>query len=322
MTRRSIDVLGLGVVAVDEVLYVDEYPAADRKAPVREWIRRCGGLTAIALQAAAQMGSRVAYAGCLGTDRLSRDAIRLLRQAGVGTVHLVIRPEAGPYHSVVLVDRARSTRNIFFDSRAPGGAYPTSPSDEVIRSARVLLVDGHGLEGMVRAASIARDDGVAVIGDLENPEARGEAEALLPLVDHLVLSLAVGQRLTGETDPNVVAHALWREGRHAVVLTDGANGTWFISSERQDHLSHQPAFPVDAVDTTGCGDVFHGVYAHGIAHGWGIEDAIRAASAAGAAMAARSGTAHVPPNREIVERMLSAQNLDGRRAVKVDVQRG
>ena len=53
----TMDVLGLGCIAVDELLYVDAYPAADSKMPVRRWERQCGGLTATVLVAAARLGA-------------------------------------------------------------------------------------------------------------------------------------------------------------------------------------------------------------------------------------------------------------------------
>ena len=48
------DVLGLGIAAVDDLLYVDAYPRPDSKVAVRARQRQGGGLTATALVAAAQ----------------------------------------------------------------------------------------------------------------------------------------------------------------------------------------------------------------------------------------------------------------------------
>ena len=47
------------------------------------------------------------------------------------------------------------------------GADAKSPPAELIGSARVILVDHHGLEGTIRAARIARESGVAVVADFE-----------------------------------------------------------------------------------------------------------------------------------------------------------
>ena len=67
----SFDILGLGAVAIDELLYIDGYPEADAKVRVQRRERQCGGLTATALVAAARLGASCVYAGTLGVGELS-----------------------------------------------------------------------------------------------------------------------------------------------------------------------------------------------------------------------------------------------------------
>ena len=75
MPAKRFDVLGLGAVAVDDLIYVEAYPPPDAKAQVIGRQRRCGGLTSIALVTAARLGARCAYAGALGNDELSEFAL-------------------------------------------------------------------------------------------------------------------------------------------------------------------------------------------------------------------------------------------------------
>ena len=69
-----IDILGVGCVAVDDLVYVEDYHAADSKTQIIERQRQCGGLTATALVAAARLGARCSFAVTLGDDELSRFA--------------------------------------------------------------------------------------------------------------------------------------------------------------------------------------------------------------------------------------------------------
>jgi sugar/nucleoside kinase (ribokinase family) len=64
-----IDVLGLGAVAVDDLVYLAEYPRPDSKVRVIRRERHAGGLTGTALVAASRMGRRCAYGGVLGDPR-------------------------------------------------------------------------------------------------------------------------------------------------------------------------------------------------------------------------------------------------------------
>ncbi len=120
----NIDILGLGCTAIDELLYVDAYPAPDGKVQVRHRQRQCGGLTATALVAAARMGCRCAYAGTLGNSELSQFVIDRLGDEGIDTACVCRRADAQPVRSVIIVDENRQTRAILFDTEAHSAQIP------------------------------------------------------------------------------------------------------------------------------------------------------------------------------------------------------
>jgi len=300
------DILGLGCVAVDELIYVESFPAPDAKTPILRTERQCGGLTATALVAAARVGSRCAYAGLLGRDELSAFAVERMRQEGIDLTHSRQRPEAGPVHSFIVVDSVRQTRNIFFDASRPNGADPGWPEAQVIQLARVLFVDTFGMEGMVRATRLAREGQVPVVADFERDAGPGFSE-LLGLVDHLILSQSFAQTLTGQSKPESAAKLLWTKERKVVAITCGAEGCWYLAEGAP--VKHQPAFKVKAVDTTGCGDVFHGAYASALARGMMLSERIRFASAAAALKATQPGGQAGIPARPAVELFLETQPI-------------
>src|SRR5437867_1599520 len=114
----AFDILGLGAVSVDELIYVDAYPPPDQKAHVLHTERQCGGLTATALVAAARFGAKCAYAGVLGSDELSLFARDAMTKESIGLDHLLLKPDARPVHSYIVVGQSGGgTRNIFADSR-------------------------------------------------------------------------------------------------------------------------------------------------------------------------------------------------------------
>jgi sulfofructose kinase len=83
-------------------------------------------------------------------------------------------------------------------------------------------------------------------------------------------------------------------------VTDGEKGTLWLRPG-MEAAATRPAFPVQATNTTGAGDVFHGAYALALAEGQGVEDALRFASAAGA-LRARDGRT---PDRATLEALLA-----------------
>lgn len=300
----SFDILGLGCTAVDDLLYVENYPAADSKMPIRRWERQGGGLTGTALVAAARMGARCQYAGGFGCDELSQFVERRFEEEGIGLDYVDRQEDHGPIHSVIIVDETRQTHTIFYDADGAARARMDWPTDDVIRAARVLFVDHYGIAGMIRAARVARAEGIPVVADLESLPADRRFAELVDLADHPVTSLEFAQRWTGCEDPSDAARALWKSSRNAVVVTCGSDGCWYIGGPDAPQPHHQPAMRVAVVDTTGCGDVFHGAYAVGLAQGLDLADRVRLASAAAALKATQRGGQTGIPTRAAVDRFL------------------
>jgi sugar/nucleoside kinase (ribokinase family) len=285
---KRYDVIGLGCTAVDEILYVPAYPAADDKVEVRQRERHCGGLCATALVAAARLGGRCAYAGTLGTDADEASAFvaRSLLAEGIDLGQCVRRSDARPVQSVIVVDETRRTRTILYHTARAFGAHPTRPGRSFLQSGRVLLVDRFGVPGMIRAARLARAAGIPVVADFESAN-QPRFQELLALADHLILSREFAARMTGARGPSAAAVRLWRKDRAVVIVTAGADGCWFTQDGRA--ARRFPAYRVVARDTTGCGDVFHGAYALGLARGLDLPERLALASASAALKATRHG---------------------------------
>lgn len=303
-STAAFDVLGCGCVAVDDLLTVAAYPPADTKAPVVRRERQCGGLVGTALVAAARLGARCAYVATLGTDDLSEFALGRLRAEGVDVGHVARAAAAGPVRSVIVVGADTGSRTIFPDVTGLAAGGPERLDEPLVRSARVLFIDHFWAARKLPAARLARAAGIPVVADFEDDSEPGFAE-LLEQVDHLVLSAEMARRLTG-SDPDAAARALGA-GRRLVAVTDGAAGVWYRAGDAAGHL---PAFPVRAVDTTGCGDVFHGAYAAGLAGGLGVVERLRLAAATAALKATRPGGQLGIPSRTEVERFLAAHDRD------------
>ncbi len=67
-----------------------------------------------------------------------------------------------------------------------------------------------------------------------------------------------------------------------------------------------PAFPVNVIDTTGSGDVFHGGYIYGLLQGWKLKETIRFASAVAAmkctGIGGREGIPQLDEARQFLEK--------------------
>jgi sugar/nucleoside kinase (ribokinase family) len=300
------DVLGFGAVAVDDLIYLDGYPSPDSKVLIRDERREGGGLAGTALVAAARLGARAAYAGVLGDDELSRFTIAELERDGVDCTLVQHQPGARPYHSTIIVDRSTGGRTILVSAAGvtspAAGSYP----GETIAACRVLLVDGTVAAFAVEAVRTAHQRGIPVVADLERLSGP-EVLELVREVDHLIVGAEFAGWVTGESEPAAMVRALRRLRQAACVVTAGERGCWYAASETGDEVRHVPACRVQAVDTTGCGDVFHGAYAACLARREGVARAVIVATVAAGLKATRPGGRSGIPDLKTVERYLQEQ---------------
>ncbi|HEY3319811.1 MAG TPA: PfkB family carbohydrate kinase [Planctomycetota bacterium] len=118
-------------------------------------------------------------------------------------------------------------------------------------------------------------------------------------------------RTTAGAEAGATAQKLHARLGKTVVVTCGKDGLWCAAPGRD--VFFQPAFQVTAVDTTGCGDVFHGAYAAALAQGLSLEDRLRLASAAAALKATQPGGQLGIPSRSQVETFLEEQSAKERK---------
>lgn len=300
---KKYDVLGLGAVTVDDFLRVDEFPRPDGKTRIRSWRRAGGGLAGTALVAAARLGVRAAYCGQLGEDELSKYTLSELEREGVDCTPVVYRAEARPIHSVIILTPQSSQRSILFSDE--GVIEPESKhlDAQLIASTEVLFVDHTVPEAAIHAGRLACSMKIPVVADVESGSML-LMEDFLGVVDHLIVNQEIAQALTGYSSPAESAAALQRaRGHAAVVVTAGEQGAWFCSAG--EGVKHQPALKVEVVDTTGCGDVFHGAYAACLSWGGSIVEAVQVATIAAGLKATQPGGRQGIPNRETVASLLA-----------------
>jgi len=295
MKSVGFAVLGVGTVAVDDFLYVSQFPPPDEKVRVLSKNRKVGGLIATALAAAARAGASCAYIGTLGVDELSKTVREGFKNVGVDTSHAMVDGQNSIVHSVTVVGQQHSTRNCFFH-------LPMEPlrgeqvDEQTIGSSAVLIVDQLGKE----AARCARRLGIPVVADMEWSD-WPDCREMMQMVDHLIVSRSFACAITGAADPVDALLVLHRQSRRAcTAVTSGSNGVYYLSGHEMNPPGALPAFPVQAVETTGCGDVLHGVYAASLARKKTVMECLRYGAAAAALYASKpSGWEYLPTWAEI-----------------------
>lgn len=270
-------VVGLGQCSLDILGQLDHYPELDQKAELNSLLLQGGGPVATALVTLARLGVPVAMVGAVGDDEFGQQICRGLQEENVDCSHLVRAPGAVSQVAFIAVDPL-GHRNIFWHRGTASPALPDSVPDFLPASVRILHLDGLHLDAAIAAAERARSRGVVTV--LDGGTLRSGMERLLPLIDHLVVSEKFARQLPHCGDADDALHRLSGSGAQAVTITLGSSGSRTLCAD--GHLFSQPAFDVDAVDTTGCGDVFHGGYIYGLLQEWPLRQTVRFAAACAA----------------------------------------
>lgn len=300
----TLDLLAVGIAAVDDVLYIDDAPTLNGKYPVRNTTRHAGGLAATAMAAAARLGGAVSYVARFDEGELSRFMTALCTDYGVQTHHMIRDPAARPYHSVIVVDAATGSRTIFYDCRDFKQPLAADLTDQLIRSAKIFFLDFLAEPVPLDLARKVHRLDVPIVADVEGRS--GDVGALLELVDYLVVSEEFAQWKTGQRNLAEACAHLAATPRKATVVTAGAQGCYWTDSPTRP-VTHQPAFSVLTTDTTGCGDTYHGAFAYAISQNWTVEEAILLASACGALKASGQGGWPALPTRAAARDFLAAR---------------
>ncbi len=305
MPEKAYDVLGLGVSTIDLLMRVDHLPAEEEILRADGFSAQGGGPVATAMAAAARAGGRVAMIDALGDDWRGDAIVEGYALAGVATELLVRRTGHTSATAVILVKRGSGTRTIVW---SPGTAPELAPEEipfTVIEQAAYMHVNGRHGEACRRACEHARRHGVQVSFDGGAGRYREETRRLVPLSDVCIVARDFAARYTGEDDPLRAGPALLAAGPSLAAITDGVRGSWVFTRASRKGF-HQPSFPVEVVDTTGCGDAYHGVFLVALCRGLPPERAAELASAAAALNARHLGGRLGLPTMAEVESFLAS----------------
>jgi sulfofructose kinase len=283
---KPVDLLGLGSLAWDDLLSIDDFPGPDQKVRAQTRTKRVGGLTGGALLAAVQCGGSAAYAGRLGTDTASLAVEHELTEQGIDTSLAVRSSDSGVVQSVIIAAVRGGTRNVFSFRNGETGAHAELPAFDACKHFNVLLVDHHGLSGQLRMAKHFRKTGRPVVCDIERLDTP-TTRTLIQACSHILLPEAFALQLAGTDSPE---HALrhirsMHPDADLCLITQGDKGGLFTRKTDVRNACHRfvPPEAIANCDTTGCGDFFHGAFCVALSRKFSMEECIGFAAAQTAA---------------------------------------
>ena len=298
-----IQVIGIGAALFDMLMTAGTFPEEDTKIEGISTKIQCGGPCATALVALAKLGVSAEYMGTVGDDMYGRYILGEFRKYGVDVSKVHVVPGAVSFHSFVLCNVKNASRTCIWNK----GSVPMPQKEDidldVLKNAAYLHMDGHQLDTAVYAARKAREYGVKT--SLDAGGVYPGIERLLPFIDILIPSEEFAQKLTGKADACEAAAILEKRYHPEILLiTQGAKGGFLWKNEKSIRYR---AFKVNAIDTNGAGDTFHGAFLAGRLKGMDVLEAAEFASAVSALKCTRFGAQEGIPGLEEAENFLKQQ---------------
>jgi sulfofructose kinase len=300
---RAPAILCAGIIVLDEVFLVEDFPQPNAKTPARDYFVVNGGCAANAALAVARLGGRAALTGPLGGpagedpfgDRvlaaLARERVDCggcRRIAGVSTAL-----------SAIFIDASGERMIVTYCDEQLAAAAPADPLG-LVATADAVLADNRFPEFVRPICAAARGRGLPVVLDADRPTE--VSDELLRIATHVVFSSECLRATTGLNDLAAALARMAAATPSFLAVTDGPRDVLWYDGRT---LRASPVFPVEAVDTLGAGDVFHGAFALALAEGRAIPETMRFAAAAAGLKCARRGGSAAAPYRAEVEALLA-----------------
>ena len=302
-------ILCAGIAVLDEVFRVHEFPIADHKVESSEFITIGGGCAANAAVAIARLGGTVSCAAPLGgppgEDAIGDRVIAGLRREGVDCAGCVRVPGGRTPVSAIFVN-ARGERTIAtYRDRRLDDVVPAHP-ERLVSGADAVLFDNRFPDFVAPICRAAQSRGIPVVMDADKPTT--DSHPLFAAATHVIFS---GECLRATARSDDLAAGLVHMARFTDAFLAVSNGPNPVLWRDDKHIREMPVFAVEAVDTLGAGDVFHGAFALALVERQGTENAMRFAAAAAGLKCSRFGGSTAAPKRADVEALLAMPCANG-----------
>ena len=296
---KAFDVVGMGLNSVDFLCVVPEFPTLNSKMEMLQFSKQGGGQVATAMVALSRWGIKAKYIGKVGGDELGQFSLHSIHEEGVDVSSVTTEPNATNQLATIIVDRSTGDHTILWNRDDRLRYREGELRKDEICSGKLLHLDGHDIHAAIQSASWAKEEGIPTVVDLDKAEPL--TPELIKKIDFAITSSRFPTLLTGISDrekalvemqrqaPGFLCATLGREG--AIALVDG-------------EILYVKGFEVNAVDTTGAGDVFHAGFIYGLLQNWEVREILRFANGAAAFKCRELGGRKGIPTLEEIHKLL------------------
>ena len=291
----------VGLACLDYLFKIRTLPRGGGKFFAQNYVAALGGPAAVASLAVVALGHEAVFLGRLGDDATGDEVIRCLEKRGVETSMVRrVKNQTSQVSSVVVDDVGERQVVNFSSSRLDPD--PSWLPEQLIAKADFVLTDVRWPEGAARSLKVAREHGVPSLLDADTSPTN--IMHLVKLARYSVFSKSGLEMATGLKGIERGLQQAQKDSGAFVAVTLGEKGCSWLENGK---MSHCAAEAIQAVDTCGAGDVFHGAFAVGLVEKMDFKKAMRFASAAASLKCMTFGGSVGVPRRSDVEELLAGK---------------
>jgi sulfofructose kinase len=296
---KPFDVVGMGLNSVDFLTVVPEFPAANSKMKMLQFSKQGGGQVATAMVALSRWGVKTKYIGKVGAEELGQFSLHSIRQEGVDVSSVTIEPNATNQFATIIVDGSTGDRTILWNRDDRLMYREGELRKEELCRGKLLHLDGHDIHAAIQCVRWAKEERIFTVVDLDKVEPL--TSALIKEIDFLITSSRFPALYTGISDQKDAFLELQKHTHGFLCATLGHSGAMALVN---GEFLYAEGFKVEAVDTTGAGDVFHGGFIYGLLQNWEVEEILRFANAVAALKCLDLGGRRGIPTLEKAQRFM------------------
>jgi sulfofructose kinase len=298
-------ILCAGIIVLDEVFRVKEFPQPDGKVQATDFFVVNGGCAANAAVAIARLGGRVSLAGPMGgpagEDANGDRVLAALARENIDYTFCQRIPGLSTALSAIFLNEHGDRTIVTYRDERIAAAMPPDP-DAAVAAADAVLADNRYPDFVRPICEAARRRNIPVVLDGDRPTV--EDDPLFRIASHVIFSSECLRATTGIDD---LAAGLQRMARQTKSFLAVSNGPHDVVFMEDGMIRQMPVFEIEAIDTLGAGDAFHGGFALAVAEGRSVIEAMGFGSAVAAIKCTRLGGPIGCPTRAEVETLLTTR---------------
>lgn len=293
MSRRDVSVVGLYILDIlgRPVSAIPEGGSVDFIEEIRLTVAGTAGGTVIDL---AKLGLSCLAVGAVGADEKADFVIMELEKHGVDCAAMQ-RLEGVPTSATILNVRPNGERPALHARGASDHFEIDAATLPEVLDCRFLHLGGTGLlakldgEPSRKLLEAAQAAGCVTTWDLvgAGPDTWRVVEPLLSHIDYFIPSIEEAEVLSGVQGVEENIRFFQDRGVGCCVLTMGREGSMVAKGEERIHV---PAYPIEVIDTTGCGDAYTAGFIAGLADGRDLAECAHLGTAAASLVASGLGS--------------------------------